>query len=101
MNSTAIYPSSPGFKEQGGTSQQAALFVGRHRAERLRAAILVELRKQPMTADETAKALGEPIWSCRPRFSELCRMKQIEKTGKRRCNESGAQANVWRATTLL
>lgn len=51
----------------------------------------------PMTPDETARNLGLSILSIRPRMTELSKAGLIAKTGVRRANVSGCNANEWRA----
>lgn len=51
----------------------------------------------PMTADEVAAHLGLSILSIRPRITELSKAGLIVKTGLRRANISGCNANEWRA----
>ena len=92
---TAQYPATPGFKASG-TSQEAAEAI-RPSCERLRTIIKTALNlRGPMTADECAEHLGYSILSVRPRFTELNKTGQIEKTGERRRNASGMSASVWR-----
>ena len=87
------YPSSPGFKERGGTSQDAAEIVGN--VAGMRAAVLSVIRTHPSTADEVAANLGLSILSVRPRCSELRRFGKIIHSGQRRKNASGVNAAVW------
>lgn len=89
-----IYPGSPGFKERGGTSEEAAEKVA-STTEQARGRILQLLWKShPMTADEIAAELGWTVLYCRPRVSELNKMSAIKKDGRRR-NASGLSANTW------
>ena len=48
------------------------------------------------TPDEVSSLLTIYFTSVRPRFSELKKMGCIEKTKRRRKNESGMEAWVWR-----
>jgi hypothetical protein len=89
------YPSAPGFKERGGTSEQAANAM-QGSARILRDRIFAALARKPMTADECAAALSESILSVRPRLSELAKQNMIERTGERHKNASGMSAHVWR-----
>ena len=90
------YPHAPGYKEKGGTSQEAASrFVGR--AQALRARVLALLKDRRLTADECAELLRESPFAIRPRVSELGRDGLIHKTGERRTNQSGMNAAVWTA----
>lgn len=89
------YPQTPGFKEQAGTSQEAAEATD-PRVEDLKDQILGSLSGLgPGTADEVATRLGFSILSIRPRFSELKVERLIRKTTTRRKNASGHTAVVW------
>lgn len=91
------YPDHAGFKEKGGTSEEAALAI-ESKAATLRGQVLRLLQSgQHLTADEIAQRLEEGILSIRPRVSELKKLGLIEKTGDRRPNASGMNAAVWRA----
>ncbi len=87
-----LYPEAAGFKERGGTSEDAAATVN---AETLRAEVLECLGGHDLTADECAGELAESVLSIRPRFSELFKMGRIVKTETRRPNRSGKMATVW------
>ena len=88
------YPDRPGFKERGGTSQEAAQNLGT--VAGMRAAVLAEIRRVPSTADEVAEKLGLSSLSVRPRCSELRHFGKIVYSGKRRKNAvSGVSAAVW------
>lgn len=90
------YPATPGAKERGGTSEEAARSVAQ-RVAHLHKQILSLLEVHgPMTADETAERLGESVLTIRPRFSELNRARLIFKTSERRKNRSGRSAVVWK-----
>ena len=94
MTDLFSYPASPGFKERGGTSEQAANAM--HGSARiLRDRVFAALAKKQMTADECAAALKESILSIRPRLSELAKDNMIRRTGERRKNASGMSAHVW------
>lgn len=74
----------PGFKERGGTSQQAAETI-KHRAKYLREKIMDLMQTHDdLTADECAALLNENILSIRPRCSELFMAGKLRKTDKRR-----------------
>jgi len=88
----AKYPGSPGWKRDG-TSKDAA--PTKTEAATLRSEVLNELRKQDLTADETASILGRSVLSIRPRFSELHAAGKIRETAERRRNVSGKSASVW------
>jgi len=89
------YPHTPGAKERGATSEEAAVRM-HGTAHVVREEVLNALQAQPMTADEVATAIDRSVLSVRPRVSELKRLGTIEKTGERRTNESGMAAHVWR-----
>ena len=87
------YPSSPGFRERGGTSQEAAEIMGN--VAGMRQAVLAIIRTHASTADEVAEKLGLSVLSVRPRVSELKRFGRIIHSGQRRKNASGVNAAVW------
>lgn len=89
------YPDRPGFKA-AGTSRDSARAAA-SKAPTVRDQILALLRQANATPDEAAAALHVSILTARPRFSELSRMRLIFRTGERRRNASGLQADVWRA----
>jgi hydrogenase maturation factor len=95
------YPSSPGFKERA-TSREAALAAAPGAAA-LRDAVhgaLLAAGERGATADEVAAALGRDKLAVRPRVTELSKENppRAIKTARRRANESGLGAAVWRAT---
>lgn len=83
-------------KERGATSEAAAKKTAPRAAVLRERVLAVMRRKGPMTTDECAEAMNENILSIRPRFSELLRAGQIEKTNQTRRNDSGHSARVWR-----
>lgn len=90
------YPHSPGFKEST-TSREAALKMKRRQpklCERV-LAVLVGVGAYGMTTDECAAEMGLSILAIRPRFTELKMLDKIERTDRRRKNESGMSAIVW------
>lgn len=87
------YPSSPGAKE-ATTSADAAKEAAK-RSLMLRSRVFEALKLEPMSADQVAAKLGENILAIRPRLSELRATGQIEPSGRRAKNESGASAHVW------
>lgn len=89
------YPQACGSKREG-TSRQAAQQM-QATAPTLRDKVLAALRQRPLTADETAAAIGKTILATRPRLSELSAAGLIVETSKRRRNSSGKLAAVWRA----
>jgi hypothetical protein len=91
------YPHQPRYRRNSDTSAAAAVAV-KLKAATLRNRILAVLRRgAELTPDEMAETIGEDLLAVRPRFSELYRLGQIEKTGERRDNEPGCKAAVWRA----
>lgn len=96
LGDTPYYPKAPGFKERGGTSEQAAKEIG-SRAGALRDVVLDVIRHRARTADEVAAALGMSVLTIRPRLSELRSQGKIAPAGERRPNSSGKMAAVWRA----
>ncbi len=98
FDAAAKYPRRAGYKEQT-TSKEAALRIdAKGRERRLRAAVLAWYQRgNTGTADEVAAALNESPLSVRPRVAQLHKLHQLEPTGERRKNASGASAHVWRA----
>ena len=92
-----LYPAHPGFKAEG-TSREAAEGIA-ERALSLMDRTLLALKRQPMTPEEVAAELGEPVFNIRPRFSQLAAKHLIENTGSRRQAIGGRQASVWRAVS--
>lgn len=95
--SAARYPHRAGFKEKGGTSQDAAEAIeAKGRAHRLRDAVLGAFELGwTGTADELADRLNESVLAVRPRVSELHKQGWLERSGSRHRNQSGASAHVW------
>lgn len=93
-----IYPTHPGHTDDD-TSLLAAEAI-EPIAGSLRAACLMLLRGEPLSADEMAYIIGASPFTIRPRVSELFRLGLIEKTTGRRRNKSGKLAVVWRAAIL-
>lgn len=92
------YKGTPGHKERGGTSEQAARAMS-DRVEKLQSMVLRELyHRGKMSTDQTAEALSELPGSVRPRFSELKLAGLVEKTRERVANTSGHSATVWQLT---
>lgn len=101
--SDAKYPDIAGFKEDETSREAAERIEERGRARRLREQVrhwYVDDGNEG-TADECAHALGLSILAIRPRVTELNKSGVICKTGRRRCNYSGANAHVWRKAVLL
>lgn len=98
LDFTKSYPETAGFKEHGGTSEEAAKAT-QQRVTYLRAKVYQILRQspQPLTADTVASMMGETVLSIRPRFSELHKVGRIVKTDQRGKNESGHSAIKWAA----
>jgi transposase len=93
------YPTTPGFKEHGGASEEAAERI-KESAATLRRRALDVLKATPagLTADEIASRLNVSILSIRPRISELGKSGSARKSGARRRNRSGMSAAVWLAS---
>lgn len=91
----AAYPQQPGWKADG-TSREAAEGIA-SRSVTLCERTLASLRRSPKSPEEVAVELGEPVFSIRPRFSQLSARRLIEKTGERRQAMGGRMASVWRA----
>ena len=91
------YPNSPGYKNKAedGPSRLAALAV-RPMAPTLREQCFNIITAMPMTADEAAEHMEKSILSIRPRIAELRQLGKIVDSGRRRTNESGKLATVWR-----
>lgn len=93
----ATYPNHPGAKV-GGPSRDAADKIAEHAMTvRERVDALFDDGEE-LTADECATRLNETVLTVRPRCAELNRKGRIEDTGKRRKNQSGMSATVWRRT---
>lgn len=91
------YVSGIGFN--GTTTGAEAAQAAAPTAETLRRRALAALVAYgPMTADEIAEKLGEPILSVRPRVSELRASGSVEPTNTRRPTAAGNSAQVWRVT---
>lgn len=89
------YPRSPGYR-MTDTSRTAAKAV-RSKAATLREQCLSQIQLGEFTADEIADSLEESILTIRPRITELNKQGVIVDTGKRRKNQSGKLAIVWRS----
>ena len=90
----ATYPESPGVKERGGTSQEAADKVAGS-TEAARGRILSLLwNSKPMSADQISAHFGWNITYGRPRVCELHKLGAIKKAG-RTTNDSGMSAWLW------
>ena len=92
------YPNRPGFKQHGGTSQDAAEAI-EPRADTLRGKALAVIKTagpRGLTADEAADIMDRSVLSIRPRISELLELGLIERNGQRRKNSSGLNADAYR-----
>jgi hypothetical protein len=90
------YPFSAGFKEPGGTSEEAARQVN---AGALQGEVLAVFDRHPegLTADEVASELGRSILAIRPRVSELRKLGEVVPVARgARKNESGRRARIWK-----
>jgi hypothetical protein len=98
------YPTFPGSKGTGGTSQAAAEAIA-PAASTWRgkvAKLFADRHPRGFTADEAAKELNATPFMIRPRVTELGAAGLIEKTGERRPNpNSSLNAAVWRAAPIL
>jgi len=99
--SIPAYPSEPGAKAPGTSTEAAHKMQGRASALRDKVERLF-LTGATLTADECAEALHESVLAIRPRLSELVKMGLIVKSyqgdmPERRKNASGMSAQVWRA----
>jgi hypothetical protein len=89
------YPSAPGVKEHGGTSQEAADKI-QSKAKVIKARIFLALRRYgPMTPDECAGRLEEKVGNVRPRFSEMKKGGILRKTEQTRPNADGNNQRVF------
>jgi hypothetical protein len=91
------YPVAPGFKEKGGTSEQAAKKV-RGKASATRSAVLQHMEAQGYDgsiADACAKAIGKEKHDVRSRFSELLEQGALIKTSRTRQNDLGNTQTVY------
>ena len=87
-----MYPVTPGHRSDD-TSEDAATAIS-SRVDTLRLRVLEAFRNRgPMTPDEAAEVLGEGILAIRPRCTELKRLGCLRKTGTRRRNRTGGEAN--------
>jgi predicted ArsR family transcriptional regulator len=92
-------PASAGFKA-AGTSAEAARHA-RISAKVVRARVVAHMARSnaPVSADETAEAIGMSILTVRPRFSEMHKDGTIYDTGERGINTSGRSCSMWRLTS--
>lgn len=93
----AAYPQVAGWKAEGTSREAAEAISASSRSSTLCDKTLALLKRQPMTPEEVAVQLGEPVFSIRPRFSQLHARELIEKTTERRRAMGGRMASVWRA----
>lgn len=91
------YPTAPGHALRDTSIEAAAAIASR--AETLRAAVLAMLKAAPLSVHQCAAALGEPVASVQPRFSELVALDLVVDSGTRTRNLSGRSAIVWRTPT--
>ena len=90
------YPDVPGSKRTAPETSRAAADSVKPCVQRLRDGVLEQLKQRDLTADECAEAMGEQIWSIRPRLSELKAKNKITDSGVRRPSANGNSAVVWR-----
>jgi hypothetical protein len=91
------YPHTPGYKnkDEGGPSRLAARSI-KAQVPTLREQCFRIISQIPMTADEVADCMEKSILSIRPRIAELRQLGKIVDSDRRRTNESGKLATVWR-----
>ena len=90
-----FYPDSPGYKEKGGTSQQAAEDIA-PKAKTIRQNLLALFQGgSDYTPEEAAEELCVDILAVRPRFTELKLQGEIHKTSATRPNLNGKNVRVW------
>lgn len=92
------YPHEAGFKAQS-TAREAAAGI-EPKAKSLRARIYDVLRAGPATPEDVARALGEPVHNCRPRFSELLARDMIEDSGERGTAMGGRACIAWKVKNV-
>lgn len=91
------YPEFPGSKGPGTSRAAAESVAGQATALRDRVLVIYSARPEGgLTADEVASILKIDKGTVRPRVSELVKMGELERTGRRRPNASGRQATVWK-----
>jgi hypothetical protein len=86
---------------KGSDTSRAAAEEMQGEAARLRRSVLAAYRTAGhfgMTPDQCAKLLHVSVLACRPRCTELLQAGLLERTGERRKNQSGLNANVLRAS---
>ena len=90
-----VYPEKPGWRDPT-TSREAAVRIG-GRAASLRKLVLAVISGKPSgtSVHEIAHILELPVATIQPRVSELRRLGDIEPSGERCTNESGASAHKW------
>ena len=91
---TDHYPDQPGYKAR--TTSIAAAEGIAPKALSIRARVYDALKVRPMTPEEIAEIIGEPVHNTRPRLSELSAKGMVEDSGLRREAMGGRQAIVWR-----
>lgn len=91
------YPFEPGFTNTT-TSKQAANDL-KPRQRQLQQRVLDSIRASVfgMTPEQVAEAIGESVYSVRPRCSELARKGLIEDSGRRGRTEFGKASISWKA----
>jgi hypothetical protein len=84
-----------GFKEKGGTSEQAAHQVKGHAAT-LRSRIMDLFKRCAyLTPEDAAVILNADLLGIRPRFTELLNSGKIRKTSRTDLNAKGKRVRVW------
>lgn len=97
----ARFPERPGFKEKGGTSEDAAKLASETApALRHRCFDVIEAALTGMTGEEVAERLDWELCSIRARISELYAMGYVRKDGRRQNRHSRASSVVWKAVPV-
>lgn len=93
-----LFPDTPGFKERGGTSEDAAKLAAETApALRQRCFALIDASPLGLTGDEVAEKMQWELCSIRARISELYAMGWVRKDGRRANRHSRASSVVWKA----
>ncbi len=89
------YPDRTGCRDHSTSREAAQSMVAS--APILHKAVLELLGLYPsgLTVHEAAELAGATVPAIQPRFSELKKLGEIERSGERRKNKSGRSAAVW------
>jgi predicted ArsR family transcriptional regulator len=88
-------PQGTGYRNTDTSREAAEHADGKSAFWRLRVMEMLSIHRE-LTADEIAAHLKASVLTIRPRVTELVGARKIEDTGKRRKNESGRNAAVWK-----